>query len=103
MTAPLTPAEALECLQDRRAVDRAELSSSAFYDRWGTFDSALWRAIDVLERLANEAKEPAAAVPSDEEITSALRRWRLHGSVDGRMECMENAILLILQRIGVKL
>ncbi len=55
------------------------------------------------EPLVVEAKEPAAAVPSDEEITSALRRWRFHGSVVGRLECMQDAILFILQRIGVKL
>ncbi|MDI9571910.1 MAG: hypothetical protein QM209_01900 [Candidatus Cloacimonadota bacterium] len=50
MTAPnLTPAEALECLRDMRAVDRGETTSTAFYDKWGTLDHAVWRIIAALE------------------------------------------------------
>lgn len=59
-TRKLTPAEALECLRDRRAVDRVELSSTMFYDRWGTFDHAVWSAIAALEEAM--AQKPPAVV-----------------------------------------
>jgi len=59
-TRKLTPAEALEVFRDWRAVERADMTSTAFYDKWGTFDSAVSDAIAALEEALSQQQKPAA-------------------------------------------
>ena len=61
-TRKLTPAEALEVFRDWRAVERADMTSTAFYDKWGTFDHAVWSAIAALEEALAQ-KLPATPMP----------------------------------------
>jgi hypothetical protein len=129
VTAPnLTPAEALAMFKDW---DDPDLTICDFCNKWYVShdpDSFALIAIAALETLlseheatkaklaAYEAKEPAAAVPSDEEVVVDSRSLRLHECSDGRIKkqlrwARENGrasaictlVEMVLVRIGVKL
>ena len=124
MTAPnLTPAEALECLRDYQDMT---VSAERWSSKWGVGDP-VDAGIAALETLLSEheatkaklaayeaklepsdahlgwkAKEPAAAVPSDEEIVQAIRKadsTRTPYAVGHLTEAVE----MLAKRIGVKL
>lgn len=94
----LTPAEALEVFRDWRAVERADMTSTAFYGKWGTFDRAVSDAIDALEEALAQ-KPPAAPVPSDKEIVGWLELCRTSANLE---PAVWMTLMHLARRIGVQ-
>jgi len=80
----LTPAEALEVFRDWRAVERADMTSTAFYDKWGTFDRAVSDAIDAIEEAM--AQKPPAEV-------DVAKAWAGHVQWMAELEARDKALL----------